>query len=47
MPSWVPINIELIRNPYNWVVVVLMVVIAGLALNLIFSQMPTSDGTAP
>lgn len=49
MPSWIPINVELIRNPYNWVVVVLMVVIAGLALHLIFSPMslPTSDGGQP
>lgn len=49
MPSWVPLNLALLRNPYNWVVIVLMIVIAGLALHLIFSPsaLPTTDGTQP
>jgi hypothetical protein len=49
MPSWVPINLELIRNPYNWVVVILMIVIGGMALHLIFSPMslPSADGNTP
>lgn len=34
--KWVPINFELVANPVNWVIVVLMVVIAGLAIGLIF-----------
>ncbi len=33
-----PLNIELIGNPVNWVIVVLMVGIASLAVSLIFSQ---------
>lgn len=45
--KYIPINFDLIRNPYNWVVIVLMVTIAGLALHLIFSSaaLPTTDGT--
>ena len=34
--AWVPINTELAGNPVNWVIVVLMVAIAGLAVSLIF-----------
>ena len=47
--KWVPINFDLIKNPYNWVVIVLMVVIAGLALHLIFAPTAdmTTDGTQP
>lgn len=45
--KYFPINFELIKNPYNWVVIVLMIVIAGLALHLIFApaSQPTADGT--
>lgn len=28
-------NVELARNPYNWIVLFLMVAIAGLALHVI------------
>lgn len=47
--KYLPINFELIRNPYNWLVVGLMVAILGLSLHLIFSNsaLPTTDGTAP
>jgi hypothetical protein len=47
--SWLPINQALIRNPYNWLVVVLMVVFVGLALHVVFAPMslPTTDGTQP
>jgi hypothetical protein len=34
----VPINWGLIGNPWNWLIIVLMVWIAGLALALIFHQ---------
>lgn len=45
--NWLPINFELIKNPYNWLVVGLMVAILMLALHLIFkdSALPTSDET--
>lgn len=47
--KFIPINWELIRNPYNWLVIGLMVAILGLGLHLVFSSasLPTSDGTAP
>jgi hypothetical protein len=38
LKSRLPINFELAGNPVNWVIVVLMVAIAGLALSLIFSD---------
>jgi hypothetical protein len=34
----VPINWGLAANPWNWLVVILMVWIAGLAMALIFHQ---------
>lgn len=46
--NWVPINWDLIRNPYNWVVVGLMAVILLMALHLIFkdSALPTTADNA-
>jgi hypothetical protein len=41
--NWLPINWELIRNPYNWVVIGLMVVILALSLHLIFSSQPDNQ----
>lgn len=39
-----PLNWELIGNPINWVVIVLMIVIAGAALTFIFpSAAPILD----
>jgi hypothetical protein len=37
-----PLNIEIMKNPYNWVILTLMVVIAGLALSLLVT--PPSGG---
>jgi len=37
------LNFEMIKHPMNWVIVVLMVLIAGIALHLITSYF---DGTA-
>lgn len=34
--DYIPVNWALIGNPYNWVVVTLMVMVAGLALSLLF-----------
>lgn len=36
-----PINWALIGNPYNWIIVVLMVAIGGLALAAIFPSAAT------
>lgn len=42
--KWLPLNFELLRNPYNWLVVGLMVAILGLAMHLIFGDFGTHDG---
>jgi len=40
----IPLNFELMGNPVNWVIVLLMVAIAGLAVNLIFSNSSMTAG---
>ena len=37
------INWELVRNPYNWVVLFLMTVFAMIALALLFPQLDEQD----
>lgn len=37
------ININILRNPFNWVTVTLMVVIGGLAIHLIFNVAPNAE----
>lgn len=39
--NYIPLNFGLLKNPFNWIIVTLMVVIGGLALHLIF---PDSTG---
>lgn len=34
--DWLPLNLALMKNPYNWATLTLMVIIGGLALHLIF-----------
>jgi len=41
----IPLNFELMKNPYNWVVIVLMVAIAGFAVALIFNVEPSPEQT--
>lgn len=36
--KYIPLNFDLIKNPYNWLVVGLMVAILGLGLHLIFGS---------
>lgn len=43
--NWIPINWELARNPYNWVVLFLMVAIAALGAHIIFASPSTQDAT--
>jgi hypothetical protein len=45
--EWLPLNLELMSNPYNWVVVALMVLMAGLALGLIFHPANAETGDDP
>lgn len=39
----VPLNLGLMANPYNWVIVTLMVAIAGLSLSLLVNAPSTQD----
>lgn len=34
--KYVPLNLALMSHPANWVIIVLMVLIAGLGLSLVF-----------
>lgn len=34
----IPVNLELAGNPVNWIIVLLMIAIAGLGMSLIFHQ---------
>lgn len=36
--DWLPINFDLLKNPLNWVMIILMLAIAGFALHLILPQ---------
>lgn len=40
------INWRLVSNPLNWVVLFLMVLIAGIAMHLILSYLPTVETQA-
>lgn len=31
--TWIPVNVELIKNPINWITIILMVVIPAIAVN--------------
>lgn len=33
--DYLPINFDLIKHPSNWLIVILMVVIAGIALDVV------------
>lgn len=41
--AYAPINTELAGNWVNWIIVFLMVAIAGLALSLLFTPADTGD----
>lgn len=38
--EYIPLNFALLKNPFNWVIVTLMVVIAGLGLHAAFPASP-------
>jgi len=40
----IPLNLELMANPVNWIIILLMVAIAGLAVHLIFAQAQVNLG---
>lgn len=42
--QYIPLNFALMKNPFNWIILTLMVLIGGLALNAIF---PAAAGQNP
>lgn len=41
--DWLPVDWNLLKNPINWVVVTLMILIAGFALRLIVPANTTQE----
>jgi len=44
--SYIPLNWEILRNPVNWVIVFLMIAIAGVGIALIMQQFSASNVTS-
>lgn len=38
-PDWVPLNEDIILNPLNWVIIVLMVLIGTIALVMLMGSL--------
>jgi hypothetical protein len=38
--TFIPLNFELMANPVNWIIITLMVLLAGIAMAHIFSTVP-------
>lgn len=34
--NWIPLNLTLMSNPLNWLIIVLMVLLPGMAMALVF-----------
>ena len=45
--SFIPLNFDLMANPVNWVIVTLMVLLAGFAMAHIFSGTTKDSNPAP
>lgn len=45
MNKYIPLNFALLANPLNWVIVTLMVAIAGLGLAVIFTTPANEDAS--
>lgn len=43
--SYIPLNFGMMANGYNWVILFLMVAIAGMGLALIFPSIKPSGGS--
>lgn len=41
--KFTPLNFALMANPVNWVIVVLMIAIAGVGIALVFNVSPKED----
>lgn len=44
--KYLPLNFELLSNPINWLIVLLMVITAGIALSLVFGMKAKSEGNS-
>lgn len=45
MPDWFPVNWDLIKNPLNWITVILMVVFFGIVVDVFIAQWaPSKQG---
>lgn len=45
MLKYIPLNFGIMANPVNWVIVVLMVAIAGMGLAVIFTTPANEDAS--
>ena len=43
--DYVPLNFSLLSNPMNWLTVLVMIFVAGLALSLLFHRPLSGDFT--
>jgi hypothetical protein len=43
LKSFIPINVELVANPVNWVIVFLMIAFAGVGLAFILQDHTTTE----
>lgn len=41
--SFIPLNWELMKNPYNWVIIALMITLAGVGLVLIMKSVSAPE----
>lgn len=43
--SYIPLNWELMKNPYNWVIIALMIALAGVGLLLIMKSTAANEAS--
>lgn len=36
--GWVPLNFDLMKNPVNWIIITMMVLLAGIALAFVMKS---------
>ena len=45
MRKYIPLNFALMANPINWVIITLMVLLAGMAFALVFHPANSEDNS--
>lgn len=43
LKSYIPLNFELMSNPVNWIIIVLMLLVAGVALAFIMNNSTATE----